>query len=306
MAATISRAAVKRWCPRSSAAGAPPRRCPRARDCRERASLRQEEAWQNHEAAGAGAGCGDSGCAAADVPGGGVRAGPPQRVGADGCDDSIGADARTRGSTWSLRSCSGCFPRRKRMAAASPAELEELIKPTGFFRNKAKSHPGRGRVLVERVRRRGAADDGRDAALPGVARKTANVVLGSWYEIRVGRGGGHARAAALAAAGADEERRPGEGGAGPDEDHSAGSLDSLLARADSPRAADLRGADAAVRGLHAGDGCATRVTRPGPRTDGKRLTPLTPTKHRSGRSAVPEQRPGRGWWQLLIRGWVRG
>jgi endonuclease-3 len=66
-------------------------------------------------------------------------------------------------------------------AAAEPAELEKLIYTTGFFRNKARSIIGLGRALV--------ADHGGKVPetmeelvrLPGVGRKTANVLLGSWF-----------------------------------------------------------------------------------------------------------------------------
>jgi endonuclease III len=68
-------------------------------------------------------------------------------------------------------------------AAADRAELEELIRPTGFFRNKTTSLIGLGAALVERhggqVPRR-MADL---VALPGIGRKTANVVLGNAFGV---------------------------------------------------------------------------------------------------------------------------
>ena len=78
------------------------------------------------------------------------------------------------------------FPTPQAMAAASPAVLEELIKPTGFFRNKTKSIQGAGRVVMEEFA--GEVPHTMDELLriPGVARKTANVVLGSWFGIAVG------------------------------------------------------------------------------------------------------------------------
>jgi len=68
------------------------------------------------------------------------------------------------------------------MADADPAELEEMIKSTGFFRNKAKSLLGMSRALVER--HRGKVPDQLDelVTLPGVGRKTANVVLGNAFD----------------------------------------------------------------------------------------------------------------------------
>jgi len=78
------------------------------------------------------------------------------------------------------------FPTPKAMAAASLSELEELIRTTGFFRNKAKSIKGAGRVVEEEFG--GEVPHTMDELLriPGVARKTANVVLGSWFGIAVG------------------------------------------------------------------------------------------------------------------------
>ncbi len=78
------------------------------------------------------------------------------------------------------------YPTPKDMAAASLPELEEVIRTTGFFRNKSKSIQGAARAVVERYG--GAVPQTMEELLelPGVARKTANVVLGSWFEIAVG------------------------------------------------------------------------------------------------------------------------
>jgi len=63
------------------------------------------------------------------------------------------------------------------------AELEEDIHPTGFFRNKAKAIKGFSSVLVEK--HNGKVPDTLDALvqLPGIGRKTANLVLGEAYGI---------------------------------------------------------------------------------------------------------------------------
>jgi len=63
------------------------------------------------------------------------------------------------------------------------AELEEMIRPTGFFRNKAKSIKGCCRGLVEK--HDGKVPDSMEALikLPGIGRKTANVILGSAFGI---------------------------------------------------------------------------------------------------------------------------
>jgi endonuclease-3 len=68
-------------------------------------------------------------------------------------------------------------------AAADRAELEELIRPTGFFRNKTSSLIGLGAALVERY---DGEVPGRLAdlvTLPGIGRKTANVVLGNAFGV---------------------------------------------------------------------------------------------------------------------------
>ena len=66
-------------------------------------------------------------------------------------------------------------------AAIPQGELENLVRPTGFFRNKARSLRGLGAALVER--HGGNVPDTMDEllALPGVGRKTANVVLGNAF-----------------------------------------------------------------------------------------------------------------------------
>jgi endonuclease-3 len=68
------------------------------------------------------------------------------------------------------------------LAAAKSEELEELIKSTGFFRNKTKSLIGMSAAVAER--HAGKIPDELDALvkLPGVGRKTANVVLGNAYD----------------------------------------------------------------------------------------------------------------------------
>jgi endonuclease-3 len=78
------------------------------------------------------------------------------------------------------------FPSPAAMAKAPPPELEELIRSTGFFRNKAKNLMGASRVLVERWGGRVPRSMAELLELPGVARKTANVVLGTAFGIADG------------------------------------------------------------------------------------------------------------------------
>ncbi|MEO5509916.1 MAG: endonuclease III [Longimicrobiales bacterium] len=73
------------------------------------------------------------------------------------------------------------YPDAESLAGANQEELEGVIKSTGFFRNKAKSLLGMAAHLVEH--HNGEVPDEMDAlvALPGVGRKTANVVLGNAF-----------------------------------------------------------------------------------------------------------------------------
>jgi endonuclease-3 len=73
------------------------------------------------------------------------------------------------------------YPNAETLAAAKPEELEELIRSTGFFRSKAKSLIGMATALVERHGGEVPADMDALTALPGVGRKTANVILGNAF-----------------------------------------------------------------------------------------------------------------------------
>lgn len=78
------------------------------------------------------------------------------------------------------------YPTPDAFAALQPEDLEDDIRSTGFFRNKSKSLVGAARKII--------SDFGGDVPrtmdellqIPGVARKTANVVLGTWYNIADG------------------------------------------------------------------------------------------------------------------------
>jgi len=66
-------------------------------------------------------------------------------------------------------------------AGADPAQLEAIIRPTGFYKSKARNLVACGRVLTEQFS--GEVPDTMDAlvTLPGVGRKTANVILGTCF-----------------------------------------------------------------------------------------------------------------------------
>jgi endonuclease-3 len=70
------------------------------------------------------------------------------------------------------------YPDAKSLARATPGELEPQILSTGFFRQKSRSLIGMARALVAEHGGEVPADMGRLTSLPGVGRKTANVVLG--------------------------------------------------------------------------------------------------------------------------------
>jgi len=78
------------------------------------------------------------------------------------------------------------WPNAKKLAGADPAELEDVIRSTGFFRNKTKSLLGMARTLVEKYGGEVPRTMDEMLVLPGVARKTANVVLGTAYGIPSG------------------------------------------------------------------------------------------------------------------------
>lgn len=78
------------------------------------------------------------------------------------------------------------YPTAKALAGADQEELETLIRSTGFFRAKAKNLIGMARALVERHQGRVPAEMEALQMLPGVGRKTANVVLGNAFGLNEG------------------------------------------------------------------------------------------------------------------------
>src|SRR6516164_762632 len=78
------------------------------------------------------------------------------------------------------------YPAPEAFAYATPSDLEKEIRPTGFFRNKTKSVMGASKVVVEQFGGQVPRTMDEMLTLPGVARKTANVVLGTAYGIPSG------------------------------------------------------------------------------------------------------------------------
>jgi endonuclease III len=75
------------------------------------------------------------------------------------------------------------YPTAADLAAADPAEVERIIGPTGFFRNKTRSIIACARALVERFG--GEVPNRMEdlVTLPGIGRKTANVILGVAFDV---------------------------------------------------------------------------------------------------------------------------
>ena len=78
------------------------------------------------------------------------------------------------------------FPTAAAMAKAKLPELEELIRTTGFFRNKAKSIQGAAKKITEQFGGEVPKTLAELITVPGAARKTANVVLGVSYGLAEG------------------------------------------------------------------------------------------------------------------------
>ena len=78
------------------------------------------------------------------------------------------------------------YPDAESMSAAKVEDLEELIKSTGFFRNKTKSLLGMSAAVAERHGGNVPSTMDELVKLPGVGRKTANVVLGNAFGINEG------------------------------------------------------------------------------------------------------------------------
>ena len=78
------------------------------------------------------------------------------------------------------------YPTVQDFARLTPEQLEPDIRSTGFFRNKSKSVVGAAKKIVSEFAGEVPSDMDQLLTLPGVARKTANVVLGTWFKKGVG------------------------------------------------------------------------------------------------------------------------
>lgn len=75
------------------------------------------------------------------------------------------------------------FPTPHALAEASAKQVEQIVRPTGFYRQKTRSIQSAAREVVDRFRGEVPGTIDELTSLPGVARKTANIVLGSAFDV---------------------------------------------------------------------------------------------------------------------------
>ncbi len=78
------------------------------------------------------------------------------------------------------------YPDAQSLASATQEDVERIVKPLGFFRNKATNIRGMAQALVDQFHGEIPQDIEQLVTLPGVGRKTASVVLGTWFGIPSG------------------------------------------------------------------------------------------------------------------------
>ena len=144
------------------------------------------------------------------------------------------------------------YPTPAALAYANPRDIEQEIRSTGFYRNKTKSILGASKKIVEEFGGEVPRTMEQILTLPGVARKTANVVLGTGFGIASGVVVDTHVQTAFAATGFDEERGPEENRDRSDESDSRRSLDSVFPSTDLARKTDLQGAQTAVHRVQSG------------------------------------------------------
>ena len=137
--------------------------------------------------------------------------------------------------------------RRRVARGRRPAELEEIIRSTGFFRAKAKSLIGFAKGLVERHAGQVPRTMAELVPLPGIGRKTANVVLGHAFGVNEGIAVDTHVLRVTNRLGLAQRRRSAEDRGPADGSRSARALDADDGPADLPRTQGLRCAAARVR-----------------------------------------------------------
>ena len=155
------------------------------------------------------------------------------------------------------------FPTPTDFAHAPLVEIEEQIRSTGFYHNKAKSLNGAARKLTDEYSGKVPQTMEELLTLPGVARKTANVVLGVAFGKAVGVVVDTHVLRLSRRLELTKATEPIHGGKRPDENHSPGPLDRFFPRNDPPRAPDLHCPQAALCRLHLGAVVLSRAIRHG-------------------------------------------
>ncbi len=144
------------------------------------------------------------------------------------------------------------------MPLLQPEDLEDDIRSTGFFRNKSKSLVGAARKIISDFGGEVPRTMDELLTIPGVARKTANVVLGSWFKIADGvvvDTHVHRISRRLELT---KNTEPREDRAGPDASHPARPLDPLLASDHPSRTRNLHRTAAQMRRVSAGNAVPCR------------------------------------------------
>ena len=181
----------------------------------------------------------------------------------------------------------------KAFARADLAELEEAVRPTGFYRNKAKAIRDACRALVDRFGGEVPADIEDLITLPGVARKTANVVLNNAFGIPSGVIVDTHVVRVEPAPRPDGRDQAGADRGGPDEASAARRVDSVRRGARPPRPIHLHGQRPAMLPMHAGRPVRearghrrSGHTRPVAVRPPSRAPPWTPNSRKSERIGV--------------------
>ena len=157
------------------------------------------------------------------------------------------------------------YPTPEAFAALKPEDLEPDIRSTGFFRNKSKSVVGAAQ-RSSALRRRSPAHHGRIAAPARRRPQDRQRRAGLLVQNRRRRGGGHPRASHLAPARADQERRPAQDRAGPDEGDPARQVDRRSRTSSSITAAPSASRASPSAPTVRWKTSATPPTRPGARS----------------------------------------
>ena len=144
------------------------------------------------------------------------------------------------------------YPTVADFAALTREQLEPDVRSTGFFRNKSKSVVGAAKRIVSEFGGQVPDDIDKLLTLPGVARKTANVVLGTWFRQGGRRSRGHPRYPHRAPFGTHQEYGCAKNRAGPDESDPAREVDPVLPSDHLAWTQVVHRATAEMRGLRTG------------------------------------------------------